>query len=101
MSLGLPANRPGQVAPAPSQYALDYGFNPESQGPGAGPLATRPIAAGDTLQGQLGRNVGTIGTALATGEAKSIAEQSILDANRKSGLEILSGVSTQFGSKFI
>lgn len=54
------------------------------------------VAAGDALQNQLGSNVGDIGSALAFGEARSIAEQNILNANRKSGLEIWSSVGTQF-----
>jgi hypothetical protein len=59
------------------------------------------VAASDSLTAQLGSNIGTIGTSLATGEAKSIAEQNIFDANRKSNLEVIAGVGTQIGSRFI
>jgi hypothetical protein len=59
------------------------------------------IAATGALQQQLGTNLGNINTALGFGEAKSISEQNILDASRKSGLEIWSGVASQFGSQFI
>lgn len=56
------------------------------------------IAAGDSLQARLGTNVGNINEALLTGTAKSKAEQSILDANRKSGLELASGAGIQIAS---
>ena len=49
------------------------------------------VAAQGSLTTQMGTNIGSIGTALATGEAKSIAEQNIFEANRKSNLEIFSG----------
>lgn len=47
------------------------------------------VAAGDSLQAQLGTNVGDIQNALAQGSALSNANQKILDAQRKSGIEIL------------
>jgi len=59
------------------------------------------IAAGDVLQGQLGRNVGTIGTALATGEARGIAEQNIFTAGRKSMLELVSGVGQTAAASYL
>ena len=59
------------------------------------------IAGQDALQRQLGANVGDIGRALAFGQAKSTSEQNILDANRKSGLEVWSSAATRFGSNFI
>ena len=59
------------------------------------------IAAGDSLSNQMGSNIGAIGTALATGEAKGIAQQNIFDADRKSNLEIFSGAAANYGSRFI
>ena len=59
------------------------------------------IAAGDSLTNQLGSNIGTIGTSLATGEAKGIAQQNIFDADRKSNLEVISGAAANYGSRFI
>ncbi len=49
------------------------------------------IAAGDSLQAQLGTNVGSINNAVASGSFQTNAQQGILDANRKSSGEILSG----------
>ena len=51
------------------------------------------IAAEGSLQSKLGSNIGEISTALAFGGAKSDREQAVLDANRKSGLELVSGAS--------
>jgi hypothetical protein len=58
------------------------------------------IAAGDSLTNQFATNMGTIGTALATGEAKSIAEQNIFDANRKSNLELFAGAGMNIAGMY-
>jgi len=57
------------------------------------------VAASDTLQRQLATNIGAIGTSLATGEAKSIAEQNIFTAGRASFLEKTSAIGqSMFGA---
>jgi len=56
------------------------------------------VAAGDDLSANLASNVGRINTGVTTGALKSKAEQDIFDANRKSGLEILSGAALNFAS---
>lgn len=53
------------------------------------------IAAGDSLQTQLGTNIGNVNKALAFGGAKSDAQQNIFDANRKSGIELLANTGQQ------
>lgn len=59
------------------------------------------IAGSASLQAQLGTNVGTIGNVLSEGNIKSSAQQDIFKANRRSGLEVISGVTTNFASRFI
>lgn len=51
------------------------------------------VAAGDSMTARLGTNLGDINTALATSDAKSDAAQGVLDANRKSDMEL----AGQFG----
>lgn len=57
------------------------------------------IAAGDSLQANLGTNVGTIGTSLLTSKAKSLADSDVLDANRRSGVELVSGLALDIFSR--
>lgn len=50
------------------------------------------VAAGDSLQAQLGSNIGSINTALASGQAKTEAELDIFKAGKSSDLSRVAGV---------
>lgn len=58
------------------------------------------IAAGDSLQAQLGTNLGDISTAFAFNQARSTAEQNILDAGRPSDLAIAANAGLSLTSFF-
>jgi len=59
------------------------------------------ISAGDSLQSQLGTNIGSINAALMTGTAKTIAQQDIYNASRPSTTELLSGAGLQLGASYL
>lgn len=59
------------------------------------------IAAGGSLQTQLGSNIGNLQDALAFADAGFTAQQNVFDASRKSGLEVLSGATAQFAGQLI
>lgn len=56
------------------------------------------IAAGSSLQGRLGTNIGSIQEALAFGSAQSNAEQDIFEAGRKSNIELFTEAGFQIAS---
>lgn len=56
------------------------------------------VAGASSLQSQLSSNIGSINTALSFGTARSDAEQSILDAQRKSGLQLAADTGIQIAS---
>jgi hypothetical protein len=59
------------------------------------------VAAKDSLQQQLGSNIGDINTAVAFAEKKSEAAMDVHKAGQKGDLERVAGVTAQVGSSFI
>lgn len=59
------------------------------------------IAAKGSIAASLGSNVGDIQTSLAEGSAVSRAQQDVFDADKKSDLERIAGISTSVSGRFI
>lgn len=58
------------------------------------------VAASDSISAQLGSNIGSINTALATGSAKTAAEMDIFEAGKSSDLSRVAGITASVaGSK--
>jgi len=59
------------------------------------------IAGTSSLQADFGVNLGTINSILSEGNAKTVAQQDIFNANRKSGMEVISGLGAQISGAFV